>query len=272
MIAGRIAGLLRMNIIHADAYRTAFGAYLRHGTDIRRSLKQAATADRYVWRTRRDEDVRPEHRRRDGRIFSWTDNPPPLHPGDDHNCRCEAVPYVPGETEFGFHDFSTGLASSYDRWGDGAFMAHYFRGGGRPVDLLEIGHLREIAEQHAYGDGPQGAFRRLTDQLADAARAAGDGPLRYEFGATYDFGDVAFSHGDGVVRGTFTGTVRESGEMLVISGETRFEFSDRFADPLDIGVEPGGTPYDITGNWSATFSAEILKDAARSVSGGEGGR
>lgn len=254
-----------MNIIHTDAYRAAFGEYLRNGAAIRRSLKQAAASDRYVWRTQRDERVRSEHRRNDGQIFSRTDAPSTGHPGDDHNCRCEAVPYVPGETEFGFHDFSTSLASSYGRWDNGDFTTHYYRGNGRPVDLLEIGHLREIAEQHAYGDGPQGAFRRLTDQLADAARAKGDGLLRYEFHAAYDFGDVAFSHGNGVVRGTFTGTVLDRGEMLVISGETRFAFSDRFADPLDLGFEPGGTPYEITGDWTATFSAEILKDRSRSI-------
>ena len=60
--------------------------------------------------------------------------------------------------------------------------------------------------------------------------------------------------------------------MLVISGETRFDFSDLFVDPLDIGIEVGGTPYAIIGNWTATFSAEIFKDAARSTFGGEGGR
>lgn len=261
-----------MNIIHTKAYREAFGEYLRRGMPIHRSLKQAATSDRYVWRTQRDPRVRTEHRRNEGRVFTWSEAPRTGHPGDDHNCRCEAVPYVPGETEFGFHDFSTGLASSYDRWTDWDFSTHYYRGEGRAVDLLEVGHLREIAEQYAYGDGAEGAFRRLSDQLADAARATGGGPLRYEFGAAYDFGDVAFSHGDGVVRGVFTGTVQDRGDMLVISGEARFEFSDRFADPLNLGFEPGGTPYEITGDWTATFSAEVFADGARSIFGGEGDR
>jgi hypothetical protein len=179
---------------------------------------------------------------------------------------------VTGETEFGFHEFTTSLASRHDRWTNRDFVRHYYYGGGRAVTLLEIGHLREIAEQYANGDGTEGAFRRLADQIADAARASGVGALSYDFGAPYDFGDVAFSHGDGVVRGNFVGRVDDRGTMLRITGETIFEFSDIFEDPLDIGIEAGGTPYPITGNWTARFSAEVTKDAARSEYGAVGGR
>ncbi|WP_116600310.1 hypothetical protein [Primorskyibacter marinus] len=161
------------------------------------------------------------------------------------------TPIHTGETEFGFHEFTTSLASSYDRWTNRDFVRHYYNGGGRAVTLLEIGHLREIAEQYAYGDETQGAFRRLADQIADAARASGAGSLRYDFGAPYDFGDVAFSHG----------------AMLRITGETTFEFSDSFEDPLDVGIEAGGTPYPITGDWTTRFSAEVIKDAGASQYG-----
>jgi hypothetical protein len=75
MIAGRIAGRLGMNITYTKAYREAFGEYLRKGTPIRRSLKQAATSDRYVWRTQRDGRVRLTHLRNDGRIFPWAEAP-----------------------------------------------------------------------------------------------------------------------------------------------------------------------------------------------------
>jgi SPP1 gp7 family putative phage head morphogenesis protein len=52
---------------------------------------------RYVWRTSRDERVRPDHKRLDGKTFSW-DNPPVVNtstrargnPGDDFQCRCTA--------------------------------------------------------------------------------------------------------------------------------------------------------------------------------------
>lgn len=259
-----------MTTTYTEAYRTAFVEYLRRGTPIRLSLKQAGITDQYVWRTLRDERVRPSHRMNDGRVFSWSDPPATGHPGEDYNCRCEAVPFVADETEFGYHEFTTSLASSYDRWTNSDFVDHYYNGGGRAVTLLEIGHLREIAEQYAYGDGTEGAFRRLVDQIADEARASGAGALSYDFGAPYDFGDVAFSHGDGVVRGSFVGRVEGLGAMLRITGETTFEFSDIFEDPLDVGIEAGGRPYPITGNWTARFVAEVMKDAGRSEYGGVG--
>ena len=49
----------------------------------------------YIWRTKRDNKVRPSHAANEGKVFSW-DNPPPTgHPGDDDNCRCVAEPYKP---------------------------------------------------------------------------------------------------------------------------------------------------------------------------------
>jgi len=207
-----------MNIVNTDAYRTAFAAYLRSGMPIRLTLKQAATPGHYVWRTQRDARARATHRANDGHIFSWANPPAMGNPGEDYNCRCEAVPYVPGETEFAYHDFTTSLASSYDRWSNIDFVRHYYFGGGRPVDLLEIGHLREVAEQYAYMDRVDGAFRRLSDQITDKARENGPGFLNYPFEYTYDFGSVQFSHGDGTVSGGFTGIVERRGMMLHISG------------------------------------------------------
>jgi SPP1 gp7 family putative phage head morphogenesis protein len=54
----------------------------------------------YVWHTVGDSDVRPEHRRLDGRIFEWTK--PPVagsageraNPGCIYNCRCWAEPIL----------------------------------------------------------------------------------------------------------------------------------------------------------------------------------
>lgn len=253
-----------MNIIHTKAYRDAFATYLRKGTPIHLTLKQAHLTNRYVWHSRRDGHVRPSHRMNDGRVFIWGKAPDTGHPGEDYNCRCEAVPYIAGATEFGFHDFTTSLASSHDRWTNLDFVTHYYSGSGRPVNLLEIGHLREIAEQYAYRDGAEGAFRRLSDQIADKAREAKAGLFDYSFSFFYDFGDVAFSHGDGTVSGVFIGVVEHHGDMLRIFGESRFQFDDIFADPLGLNIEPGGTPYKITGNWRASFSAEVFKNQAQS--------
>lgn len=57
-------------------------------------------ADEYVWHTAHDYDVRAEHRRLNGRTFSWH-NPPRAerngehhHPGQFPNCRCWAEPVI----------------------------------------------------------------------------------------------------------------------------------------------------------------------------------
>jgi len=54
----------------------------------------------YVWRTAEDGDVRPEHRRLDGKVFKW-DAPPVAgpngeryNPGQGPNCRCYAEPII----------------------------------------------------------------------------------------------------------------------------------------------------------------------------------
>lgn len=159
-----------MTIVDADAYRKGFVLYLRKGVPIRLGRKEVHSTERYVWRTRGDGKVRLEHRRNEGRIFRWDDPPDTGHPGEDYNCRCEAEPYYEGSTEFADHEFASGLASSYDRWTDRDFVRHYYFGAGRPVTLLEIGHLREIVEYYAYGVGGEGVLVRLSGQIASAAR------------------------------------------------------------------------------------------------------
>ena len=253
-----------MSAMDQEQYRLAFVEYLRRGTPIRLGRKQVQGNGQYVWRTQDDNKVRPAHMANEGHIFSWDAPPETGHPGADYNCRCQAIPYVPGETEFAFHTMSELETSSSYRWIDLDFMAHYYYGNGTAVTLSEIGHLRDIAEQYAYADGKEGAFRRLSDQIADEARKVRSGSLAYYFDYAFDFGSVQFSHGGGVAKGTFDGTVANDGGMLRIAGRSFFAFSDQFADPLGLGIEVGGVPYDITGVWSATFLAEVLLNAESS--------
>lgn len=57
----------------------------------------------YIWRTAGDADVRPEHKKLDGKYFRWDD--PPVagsngeraHAGQIYNCRCVPEPVVPDE-------------------------------------------------------------------------------------------------------------------------------------------------------------------------------
>lgn len=42
----------------------------------------------YIWRTEGDGKVRPSHAERDGKVFSWDNQPADGHPGEAPNCRC----------------------------------------------------------------------------------------------------------------------------------------------------------------------------------------
>ena len=46
----------------------------------------------YVWRTRRDERVRPTHQALEGSRQRWDSPPATGHPGQAHLCRCRAIP------------------------------------------------------------------------------------------------------------------------------------------------------------------------------------
>lgn len=62
-------------------------------------------SEAYTWRTVRDRDVRPAHKRLEGHVFMWDD--PPVaedggqrhHPGEFPNCRCYAEPVLPAVIE-----------------------------------------------------------------------------------------------------------------------------------------------------------------------------
>ena len=59
----------------------------------------------YIWRTSRDADVRPSHKKMEGRYVAW-DSPPTLdnltgHAGCLPNCRCYPEPVIPRRLEGG---------------------------------------------------------------------------------------------------------------------------------------------------------------------------
>lgn len=154
-------------MLQDSRYRAAFQAYLRKGTPIARSLKEARETERYVWRTQHDGKVRPGHARNDG-------------------------------------------------------------------------------------------------QIAGEARQSPIGPFDYDFDGVYNFGDVEFSHGHSEVSGLFIGSSEALGDMLAIRGTCNFYFHDWFRDPIGFNVELGGAPYEITGEWSATFEAQVFRQEALS--------
>ncbi len=48
----------------------------------------------YIWRTSRDDRVRPLHEDREGDVFQWDDPPSDGHPGEPVNCRCRPEPNI----------------------------------------------------------------------------------------------------------------------------------------------------------------------------------
>lgn len=50
--------------------------------------------EKYEWQTSHDERVRETHAENDGKVFAWADPPDETgNPGEDINCRCNAIPY-----------------------------------------------------------------------------------------------------------------------------------------------------------------------------------
>ena len=65
------------------------------------SLNKARQTDlnitSYVWQTVGDESVRASHSQKNGQEFLWSMPPRDTgHPGEDYNCRCVAIPVIPG--------------------------------------------------------------------------------------------------------------------------------------------------------------------------------
>jgi SPP1 gp7 family putative phage head morphogenesis protein len=60
---------------------------LKLNGQIDRVKQTGAGVEEYIWRSSRDERVRPEHRAREGKKFRWDSPPPGGHPGQAIQCR-----------------------------------------------------------------------------------------------------------------------------------------------------------------------------------------
>ncbi|MEG6507839.1 phage minor head protein [Methyloligella sp. 2.7D] len=272
------------------AYRKAFEAYLRYGTPIdlatiaseaaKSSAKAASVTERhptthYIWRTRRDDRVRPSHRENEGKVFAWDDPPPTGHPGEAYGCRCWAEPYIPVAQEF-FKITMQDVADEGAPWDSDDFVYHYFFGGGRTVTLRETGHLRAVVAefQRQAGDVPT----KLPGQIADEARKIGDGSFGGKFDRSYNMTRIVFSLGRTKVSGPFRGTVKRLHPMVEFRGAINFELRDAFRDPLDIDRAlqkigaigafptelPASKPYPIIDDWTGTFEGRVHLDRSQS--------
>ena len=233
---------------------------MRKGTPIALSLKQQSRpTSHYIWRTRRDNKVRPSHAANDGKIFAWDDPPGTGHPGDDYGCRCTAEPYLPDLNEY--MDITlNGVSDAGAAWSSLDFSRHYFFGDGRGVTVRETGHLQNIVSE--YMDRREQA---LKGQIADAARQSKGGSFSYDFHRSYKMTDVVFSLGKTTIGGVFTGRSSERFGILELSGSIDFYLRDEFVDPLDLGIEIiGGQTYPITDQWFGRLEGPVYADVSRS--------
>lgn len=74
---------------------------LKLNSNLTQHRQRASGIQQYTWSTSLDERVRPGHRELEGTVQDWT-SPPETdddgrrnHPGEDFNCRCVPIPYVP---------------------------------------------------------------------------------------------------------------------------------------------------------------------------------
>ncbi len=157
-------------------------------------------------------------------------------------------------------------------WGADDFIQHYYTGGGRDVTLNFIGLF------FAFQQAPD--VRRSVEAFKSQVRAkisgaVGDGLLKCKdgepasedystWGRDKDVTDVTkqmFSIGQSKFYREYDCTIKinkcdcdkvmDWGYMCRL----RLEIRDAFKDPLDIGVEAGGTPYRITGSWTESMSS-----------------
>lgn len=217
--------------------KTAYDRYLRYGvTDLGSptmlGLKQARTTTHYIWRTRGDGRVRSSHAENDGKVFAWDNSPPTGHPGEAPGCRCTAEPYTPEVAEH-FNLVFTGVYETGPAWSTQDYLAHYLFGDGTPKTLRETGNLSKVIV--AYGRNVIDDPTRLRGQIADMARRHPGGRFNNVFGNTYDMRDVVYSLGETTIRGVYEGHSEVDGSALHLIGSVRFELSDAFRDPANIG-------------------------------------
>ena len=147
----------------SPAMKEAFNLYLRTGTPVARTLKQARPTTHYIWRTRRDSRVRPSHLKMTAKCLPGTTRHPPATGRIMAAAASRALlrgysgDLVAYSTR---HPDNRSALESHD------MIWHYYTGDGKAVTLSEIGHLREVAAHWAY------RLRRLENWNGDIINKA----------------------------------------------------------------------------------------------------
>jgi SPP1 gp7 family putative phage head morphogenesis protein len=88
--------LERADVSKSRAELIARDQILKLNGRITQIRQQMAGVQSYVWSTSKDERVRESHQELEGETFSWSAPPSVGHPGEDFQCRCIALPLIPG--------------------------------------------------------------------------------------------------------------------------------------------------------------------------------
>lgn len=98
-----------LDVSYSRARTIARDQISKLNAELARVRQSQAGITHYEWLTTRDGRERESHAENDGKIFAYDDPPAETgHPGEDVNCRCQALPILP-ETVVEDPDSSTGF-------------------------------------------------------------------------------------------------------------------------------------------------------------------
>jgi hypothetical protein len=254
------------------------------GDETIRALNMAASKKpqgHYIWRTVGDARVREEHALLEGEERSWDESPVP---GEEHECRCWAVPV--DKPEGLTQEVVSKINDKSPKWGNLEFVQHFYFGGGQSKPLSEMGLLGPVIE-HA----KQIMFDNVLNEVAARAKATQDGPFEDTWSNSYNFQNVVYSLGGATINGRFSGFAQKTGKVIHVEAQAKYNFFDTFTDPaskrqrkigtsalkdipydsskpvwdprnieagyIAMNTEYGGTAYDITGTWQTEITGSI---------------
>ncbi|MBI4383718.1 MAG: hypothetical protein HY579_06750 [Nitrospinae bacterium] len=87
-------------------------AMIRHEDYREGKVDPIKLGEEYAWRTMRDNHVRPEHAKREGRVYRW-DKPDFDHPGEARGCRCWAEGHEDVDVAKATNPFEVQIVISY---------------------------------------------------------------------------------------------------------------------------------------------------------------
>ena len=147
------------------------------------------------------------------------------------------------------------------KWGNIDFVAYYYRTSGPDwldTDIMGLtGDIWNVINLTVMPRVESQIDKKIVDIVKSATGTEGRGTTTYSTSNSYSFGSICFSLGDGTVitysqisyswSGYTLGTEKYRGYSW--SATVRVDYSDMFADPLDIGLEIGNA-YGYSHTWS----------------------